>query len=177
MLCARMAVTGMVHAPGDTARGVLLPVLAERAQVPLTRAASRYDGASRCAGMIGSAVGGILIAILGADHVLIVDAATFAISAVLIGSGLRGLPEARPPPRATLSEPHAYRRALGDGFRYVLASPLLLGICVVTMLAQGLDQGWNAVLLPVHVRDSLGGAPALGLVEALSSPPARWPGR
>jgi MFS superfamily sulfate permease-like transporter len=150
-------------------------VLAERAQVPLTRAASRYDGASRCAGLIGSAVGGILIAILGADHVLIVDAATFAISAVVIG--LRGLPEARPPPRATLSEPHAYRRALGDGFRYVLASPLLLGICVVTMLAQGLDQGWNAVLLPVHVRDSLGGAPALGLVEALSSPPARWPGR
>jgi MFS family permease len=37
------------------------------------------------------------------------------------------------------------------------------------MLAQGLDQGWNAVLLPVHVRDSLGGAPALGLLEALFS--------
>jgi MFS family permease len=44
---------------------------------------------------------------------------------------------------------------------------MLLSICLVTMLAQGLDQGWSAVLLPLHVRDSLGGPSALGLVEAL----------
>ena len=169
MLCALMAMAGLFHAPGDTARGVLLPGLAQRAGVPLTRAAGLYDGASRCAGMIGSAVGGVLIAILGAGHVLIVDAATFAVSAILIASGLRDLPEARSGPPAGRPGPRAYRRALGEGYRYVLASPLLLGICLVTMFAQGLDQGWSAVLLPLHVRDSLGGAPALGLVEALFS--------
>jgi MFS family permease len=173
MLCALMAVAGLFHAPGDTARGVLLPVLAGRAGVSLTRAAGLYDGASRCAAMIGSAAGGVLIAVLGASHVLIADAATFAVSAVLIAAGLRGLPEARyrpPAPKAApKAGPRAYRRALGEGYRYVLASPLLLGICLVTMLAQGLDQGWSAVLLPVHVRDSLGGAAALGLVEALFS--------
>jgi MFS family permease len=166
MLCALMALTGLFNAPGNTARGVLLPALAQRADIPLTRAASFYDGASRCAGTIGSAVGGVLIAVLGADHVLIVDAATFAASAVLIASGLRNTPEAQPRPAASKEGLRAYRRALGEGYRYVLASPLLLGICLVTMLAQGLDQGWSAVLLPVHVRDSLGGAPALGLVEA-----------
>lgn len=169
MLCALMAVTGLFHAPGDTARGVLLPALARRAGVPLTRAAGFYDGASRCAGMIGSGAGGVLIAVLGADHVLILDAATFAASAVLIASGLRNLPAAQSLPRVRQPAPRAYRRALGEGLRYVRASPLLLGICLVTMLAQGLDQGWNAVLLPVHVRSSLGGAPALGLVEALFS--------
>jgi MFS family permease len=166
-LCALMALTGLFHAPGDTARGVLLPVLAQRAAVPLGRAASFYDGASRCAGMIGSAIGGVLIAVMGASHVLIVDAATFAISAVLIVSGLRGLPETRSRRGAGKGGPRAYRRSLGDGYRYVLASPLLLCICLVTMLAQGLDQGWSAVLLPLHVRDRLGGASALGLVEAL----------
>ena len=159
MLCALMGVTGLCHAPGDTARGVLLPTLAQRAGVPLTRAAGFYDGASRCAGTIGAAVGGVLI----------VDASTFAVSAVLIAVGLRDVPGGRPRPAAGKQGLRAYRRALGEGYRYVLASPLLLGICLVTMLAQGLDQGWSAVLLPVHVRDSLGGAPALGLVEALFS--------
>jgi MFS family permease len=169
MLCALMALAGLFHAPGDTARGVLLPALAGRAGVSLTRAAGLYDGASRCAAMIGSAAGGVLIAVLGASQVLIADAATFAVSAVLIAAGLRGLPEARYRPPVPKTGPRAYRRALGEGYRYVLASPLLLGICLVTMLAQGLDQGWSAVLLPVHVRDSLGGAAALGLVEALFS--------
>jgi MFS family permease len=169
MLCALMAVAGLFHAPGDTARGVLLPALAGQAGVSLTRAAGLYDGASRCAAMIGSAAGGVLIAVLGASHVLIADAATFAVSAVLIAAGLRGLPEGRYRPPGPQAGPRAYRRALGEGYRYVLASPLLLGICLVTMLAQGLDQGWSAVLLPLHVRDSLGGAAALGLVEALFS--------
>jgi MFS family permease len=167
VLCALMAVTGLFHAPGDTARAVLLPVLAQRAAVPLSRAAGFYDGASRCAGMIGSAVGGVLIAVLGASHVLAVDAATFAVSAVLIASGLRGLPEARSRTEIRQTGLRAYRRALAEGYRYVLASPMLLSICLVTMLAQGLDQGWSAVLLPLHVRDSLGGPSALGLVEAL----------
>jgi len=167
VLCALMAVTGLFHAPGDTARSVLLPVLAQRAAMPLSRAAGFYDGASRCAGMIGSAAGGMLIAVLGASHVLAVDAATFAVSAVLIASGLRGLPEARSGPVAGTAGLRPYRRALGEGYRHVLESPLLLGICLVTMLAQGLDQGWSAVLLPLHVRDRLGGPAALGLVEAL----------
>ena len=169
MLCALMALTGLFHAPGDTARGVMLPALARRAGMPLTRAAGFYDGASRCAGMIGSAVGGVLIAALGADHVLIVDGASFAVSAALIASGLRGPAEGCPRPAAGSTGLRAYRRALGGGYPYVLASLLLLGICLVTMLAQGLDQGWSAVLLPAHVRDSLGGAPALGLIEALFS--------
>jgi len=167
VLCTLMGVTGLFHAPGDTARGVLLPALAQRAGVPLSRAAGFYDGASRCASTIGSAVGGVLIAVLGASHVLVVDASTFAASAALIASGLHGVAGVEPRPATVKQGLRAYRRALGEGYRYMLASPLLLGICLVSMAAQGLDQGWSAVLLPVHVRDNLGGAPALGLVEAL----------
>ena len=37
MLCALMALTGLFRAPGETARGVLLPALAARAGMPLTR--------------------------------------------------------------------------------------------------------------------------------------------
>ncbi|GDY43115.1 hypothetical protein SANT12839_039970 [Streptomyces antimycoticus] len=57
-LCALMAFCGLLHAPGETARQVLVPALAERAGTTLSRAASFYDGASRGARMLGAAVGG-----------------------------------------------------------------------------------------------------------------------
>jgi MFS family permease len=61
MLCSLMALAGLASAPGVTARGVLLPALADRAGLRLVRAASLYDGASRCASMVGAAIGGVLI--------------------------------------------------------------------------------------------------------------------
>ncbi len=169
MLCGLMAVTGLFQAPGQTARGVLLPTLADSAGMPLTRAAAWYDGASRCAGMIGSAVGGVLIAFLGPQNVLLLDAATFAVSASFLAFGLRGLAEAQPQKRSGPALPRTYRRELTEGYRYVLATPLLLGICLMTLVTKGLDQGWSAVLLPVHVREELGGAADLGLLNALFS--------
>ncbi|MGI5198396.1 MFS transporter [Streptomyces sp. CA-288835] len=166
MLCALMAVTGLFRTPGETARGVLLPTLAERARMPLPRAAGLYDGASRCAALTGSALGGVLIAVLGAENVLLVDAATFAVSAPLFTFGVRGLPEAQARPRAEPMSLRAYRRELGQGYRFVAATPLLLSLCLMTLVTRGLDQGWSAVLLPVHAREELGGSVDLGLLEA-----------
>ena len=169
MLCALMAVTGLFHAPGQTARAVLLPTLAELARIPLTRAAGWYDGAARCAALIGSAVGGVLIAVLGAENVLLVDAATFGLSAVLFAFGVRGLPQAQAQVRSPAGSAslRIYRRELGEGYRYLLGTRVLLAICLMTAVTQGLDQGWSAVLLPVHARDELGGSVDLGMLEAL----------
>jgi MFS family permease len=167
MLCVLMALTGLFRAPGETARGVLLPALAERAAMPLTRAAGLYDGAARGAALTASALGGVLIAVLGADTVLLVDAVTFAVAAPLFAVGVRDLPEARP---TRLVEPpslSAYRRELTEGFRFLAATPLLLGLCLMTMVTRGLDQGWSAVLLPVHTREQLDGAIDLGLLNAV----------
>ena len=162
MLCALMAGAGACSVPGTTARGVLVPALAQRAGVRLVRVASLYDGAARCAAMIGAALGGVLIAAFGASHVLLADAATFGVSAGIVAFGLRGLPAARPsgPPAAT-----GYRSSMRDGFRSVLRTPLLLGICLTTLAAQGLDQGWSSVLLPVDVRAKFGSVVDLGLLE------------
>ncbi|MFJ6466940.1 hypothetical protein ACIQM0_39055 [Streptomyces sp. NPDC091387] len=95
MPCVLMAMTGLIRSPGETARGVLLPSLAERAGMPLAGAAGLYDGAARCAALTGSALGGVLIAVFGAGNVLLVDAATFAVAAPLFAFGVRGLPEAQ----------------------------------------------------------------------------------
>ncbi|MGH3167131.1 MAG: MFS transporter, partial [Trebonia sp.] len=86
-LCVLMASAGVFSAPGTTARSVIVPALAERACLRLVRVASLYDGAARCAAMIGAAIGGVAIAAVGASHVLLADAATFGVSAALVATG------------------------------------------------------------------------------------------
>ncbi|WP_285567875.1 MFS transporter [Streptomyces sp. NBC_01463] len=166
MLCALMALTGLFRSPGETARSVLLPTLAARAGMPLSRAAGLYDGAARCAALTGSALGGVLIAALGAESVLLVDAATFVVAAPLFAFGVRGLPEAQPQRQVEATSLRAYRHELAEGYRFLAATPLLLGLCLMTLVTRGLDQGWSAVLLPVHAREEHGGAIHLGLLNA-----------
>ncbi|WP_432014769.1 MFS transporter [Streptomyces cucumeris] len=166
-LCALMAVAGLLHAPGETAREVLVPALAERAGTTLSRAASFYDGASRGARMVGTALGGVLIAFLGPASVLLLDAATFGVSALLIAAGLRGLPAAAPRRAAAPVSLRAYRAELREGYAFLLRHRLLLAIVLMVMATNGLDQGYSSVLLPVHAERDLDGSVDLGLVSAL----------
>ncbi|MFF2195176.1 MFS transporter [Streptomyces sp. NPDC058157] len=167
MLCALMAVGGLVHTPGLTARAVLLPSLAEHAGTTVTRAASLYDAVSRGARMIGAAVAGLLIALLGAESVLLMDAATYAVSALLVSAFLRGVPAAEPQRAAQKPSFAAYRSELAEGWRFLTRSRLLMGITLMVMMTNGLDQGWSSVLLPVHGREDLGGSAAIGLMISL----------
>ncbi|MFI6145915.1 MFS transporter [Streptomyces sp. NPDC051109] len=167
MLCALMAVGGLVHTPGLTSRGVLLPNLAEHAGTPLARAASLYDAVSRGARMIGAALAGVLIAAFGAESALLLDAASFAVSALLVGAFLRGVPAAEPQPAAGKISFAGYRAELAEGWTFLTRAPLLMGITVMVMMTNGLDQGWSAVLLPVHGREALGGATAVGLLVSV----------
>ncbi len=168
MLCALMAVTGLFHAPGETARSVLIPDLARRAGTPLSRAASLYDAVSRGARMTGAALAGLLVAFIGADTVLYLDAATFAVSALLVLAGLRGIPSAEPLRGAPPLSPAAYRADLREGYAFLLRTRLLLGINFAVMMTNGLSLSWSSVLLPLHAREELGGSASLGLLVAVS---------
>ncbi|MEV7526194.1 MFS transporter [Streptomyces sp. NPDC091371] len=167
MLCALMALGGLVHTPGLTARYVLLPNLAEHAGTTVARAASLYDAVSRGARMIGAALAGVLIAAFGAETVLLVDAATFGASALLVTAFLRGVPAAEPQRTTEKASFAVYRAELAEGWTFLTRSRLLMGITVMVMMTNGLDQGWSSVLLPVHARDGLGGATAMGLLVSL----------
>jgi MFS family permease len=136
------------------------------ADMRLVRAASLYDGAARCAAMVGAALGGVLIITMGASHVLLVDAGTFGVSAVLVASGLRALPAARPSSRVP-GAGTSHQGSFGESLGFLLRMPLLLGICLTTLAAQGLDQGWSSVLLPVDVREKLGSVLDLGMLETV----------
>ncbi|MFB7412948.1 MFS transporter [Streptomyces sp. NPDC056202] len=167
MLCALMAVTGLFHAPGEMARHVLVPDLARRAGTSLPRVASLYDAVARGARMTGAAVAGLLVAFLGADTVLVVDAATFGLSALLVAAGLRGVPSAEPVRDGPRLSPARYRADLRAGYAFLFRARLLLGITVMVMVTNGLNQSWSSVLLPVHARQDLGGPATQGLLVSV----------
>ncbi|MFK0213093.1 MFS transporter [Streptomyces sp. NPDC090298] len=167
MLCALMAVTGLFHAPGETARHVLVPDLAGRAGTSLTRAASLYDAVARGARMTGAAVAGLLVALMGPGTVLYLDAATFAVSALLVTAGLRGVPSAEPQREGPRLSPARYRADLREGYAFLFRARLLLAVTVMVMVTNGLNQSWSSVLLPVHAKEDLGGPAAQGLLVSV----------
>ncbi|MCH0540511.1 MFS transporter [Streptomyces sp. MUM 203J] len=166
-LCALMAVTGLFHAPGETARGVLVPHLAERAGTRLERATGLYESVARGARMAGAALAGLLIALVGAETVLLLDAATFAVSAALVAGGLRGLPAAEPLRDGPPVSAARYRAELREGYGFVARDRLLLAIVLMVMFTNGLNVAWSSVMLPVHAREHLDGAAAVGLVMSV----------
>ncbi|MCU7826885.1 MFS transporter [Kitasatospora sp. DSM 101779] len=166
-LCVLMAVNGLFQAPGETARQVLTPDLADHAGVPLARAMSLYTSASRGARLLGASAAGILIALFGAGPVLLLDTATFGVSALLVALGVRHVPAAAPRRDGAPASLRGYRAELREGLAFLLRQRLLLGITLVLMVTNGLDQGWRSVLLPVHAERDLGGSVDLGLLAGL----------
>ena len=193
-LLALVAVSGLFHAPGETAREVLMPRLAERAGTTISRASSAYEGASRGARMLGAPLAGVLIAAIGAANVLLLDAATFAVSAVLIGLGVRDGARRAGGQRAGKAGKEAeekaggektgearedtaaergreagtfagYRAQLREGYAFLFRARLLFAVVVMVMVTNALDQAWSAVLLPVHARENLGGSVSIGVVS------------
>lgn len=152
---------GLVATPGMTARSALVPDLVERADVSLERTLAAGDAVVRGARMVGAPVAGVLIALIGAPNLLVVDAVTFAVSALLVTSLV-------PSARTAIRERAPYWHDLKEGIRYLNRDPLIRGVTVLCMCTNMLDAGWAAVLLPVHASRVLHSAQALGFIVGTS---------
>jgi predicted MFS family arabinose efflux permease len=158
-LCLLIGVVGFARGPGDMSRHVLVPGLATLGGTPLERATSMYDGVSRGARMLGAPLAGVLIAVWGASDILLIDAVTFAASAVLVQLLVPG--SVRP---AMASEPEPYIGQLRTGLRYLRTDRLIGGITAMVMVTNLLDAAYSSVLVPVYARDVLHSSVALGLL-------------
>lgn len=85
---ALVFLASILNAPGDLARRALIPALARRAAMPIERANSADTAIPRAAQLAGPVLGGVLIVWVGSSVVLLLDAVTFLISAVLIAVGV-----------------------------------------------------------------------------------------
>lgn len=154
-------VMGLSRAPGMTAQDVMLPDLVGCAGLALERATGMVDGVIRAARMLGAPLAGVLVVLIGSAQVLVVDAATFLVSALLVGLVVRLQPK-----RVGTWSPREYVVQQRTGFRYLGKDRLVLAFVLMVSATNALDAGWSAVGLPVYARNLLGSSVALGLLVA-----------
>ena len=166
-LLALVFVGGLLDTPGQTARRVMLPGLTERAGVRIERSVGLLDGSERFAKLVGASLAGLLVAAVGPIGSLFVNAATFAVSAVLTWVFVPRDAKAAEAEAGVEGAPReSFWADLIEGARFVVQDPLmrlLVGLVLVTNL---LDAARGSTLLPLYANDRLGGAAALGLLVA-----------
>lgn len=158
--------------PGAVARRSLVPGLARRAGMPLERANSIMefsDQSSRT--LLGPLAGGALIGIMGAAAVLYVDAATFAISVIIIGVLVRVPRRVEQQARemlegATPGGGESFLKSIIEGFQFVMGDAFLRLVMPISVLYNFILSSTVAVILPVFAREEFDSASALGLMMA-----------
>ena len=153
----------LLDSPGGTARSALIPELAEMAHMPLERATSLIHIIERGSRLIGAPLGGLLIAWIGTENVLWLDAASFFISAAIIGFVID---VHKPVQHAEQEGSGKYFDELRAGLKFIYEDKLVLAIVVMVMLTNFLDAMYSGVVQPVFVKQVYGEALDLGLLIA-----------
>lgn len=139
---------GLFKSPGGTARSALLPDLADRARMRRERANAIGDGVSRVSGFIGAPLSALLITFIGTRNLLWLDAASFFMSALLIGLLV---PVMRVTP-ANAENERSYLRHLQEGVGFILRDPVLSAIIGTVLVTNLLDQALVAVVAPAYIK-------------------------
>ena len=158
-LMALVFLGALLDAPGGTARAALLPELAGQAGMPIERATSLTHVIERGARLVGAPLAGLLIGVMGTENVLWLDAASFFVSAGIIGVVI-----SVQKPAGKESSSGGYLDELREGLRFIAMDKLILSIVVMVMLTNFLDAIFGGVLQPVYVKEVYGDALGLGLL-------------
>jgi MFS family permease len=173
-LLGLVAVAGALRGPGEAAKHALIPTVVEVAGTPMERATGLAGAVERTASMAGAAVAGGVVAAIGGANALVLDAASFLLSALVLGASVP-----RPISRTEPVEPvepvapvapqtaRGYVHELHEGWQVMRRDAILMGIGVMVAITNLLDQAYTAVLLPVWARDGGHGVGAVGLIGAV----------
>jgi MFS family permease len=161
-LAGLVAFAGAVRGIADCAGQVLVPGTAGLGAVPLERAAGLHGSANQAGLLVGAAAAGVLVSVLGAPAVVLVDGVTFALAAALVALLV---PTAAQPQRSERRlSTRQYVADLAEGVRFIRTDLLLLVLVAMIAVTNLLEQGINAVLVPVWVREHLHQPQALGFI-------------
>jgi MFS family permease len=151
----------LLDTPGATARDALLPELAEQAGVPIERATSYVHVIERGSRFVGAPLAGLLISLFDTASVLWLDAASFFVSAAIIGVFISTHLYVKQEEKTG-----RYFDELKSGLRFMLNDRLIFAMVIMIMLTNFLDAIFGGVLQPVYVKQVYGSALNLGLLIA-----------
>jgi MFS family permease len=157
-LMALVFLGALLDAPGTTARASLFPDVVALADVGMERAVGIRGAIQRGSLLAGAPLGGVLVASLGATTALWVDAASFLVSAALVG-GL--VPAARR--ELDPETPRRFLAELAEGIRFIKRDRLVRAIVATVLVTNFLDAPF-AVVMPVFAREAFGSAVDLGVM-------------
>lgn len=160
LLLALVAVNGFLRTPAVAASYLLLAAAAERAGTTTDAVSGPYRASLALAGAIGAPVAGAAIAAAGAPLVLVGDAVTFLLSALLVQVSLPRLD----PVRADERPP-----SVVGALRVIMGTPLLRLLVGASIVLGVLASAWGTVIAPVYGTQVLRSAAALGIVLAAQS--------
>jgi MFS family permease len=166
VLLVLVALAGLVRGPGDAAKYVSLPGVAEAAGTPVERVMGLEDGIGRFASVVGPLGAAALVGVLGAPAALAVDAVSFAVAAVVVAVGV---PPQLAGPQPRDADEGSYLRRLREGAAVVRRDGLLRSIVGMVAVTNLLDAALSGVLLAVWARQQGGGAGLMGVVAAAMS--------
>lgn len=153
---------GLLKSPGVTARTSMVPDLAVMAKMRLERANALSDGVYRVSGFIGAPLAGVLIAVIGTSNLLWFDAASFALSAILIGLAVPSTPIANKAEESA----RGYFAALWEGVRFMQRDAFIISIVVTVMITNLLDGALMSVVGPAYIKHVFQSALPFGLIVA-----------
>ncbi len=130
---------GVLGAPYFTAQKVIVPELLGEDEATITQANGLFQGAIRVTMLLGPPIGGVLIGLMGSANVLVVDAATYVVSFLLV---MLFVPSGAATPEVDDS------RGILAGFRFLVHEPLLR--IWIPLFVAG-DAGWQAFFAAVPV--------------------------
>lgn len=156
-LMALMFLGALFDGPGMNARMAMIPKLAADAGMSLERVNSGFGIGRSLIQLVGAPIGGFLIAFVGAANALWIDAATFAISALLIRLFVPATTRPEPSGRSIASE-------MLEGLRFLFGSRLLRSIALTATVVNMVLSPLFTIGLPLYVAGRGHDAGTLGVL-------------
>ncbi len=151
----------LLKVPSLTAHRSMVPELAEHAGSPLERVNALFESSQNLSLLLGTPIAGLLVASIGARNVLWLDAASFGLSALLVGLVVPATLFAR-----NQFASHGYLHDVLAGLKFIRRDQLLWPMVIVLAASNALSSSIGGVVLPFYVKDAFGSAASLGVMFA-----------
>ena len=152
LLLLLVFVIGALSTPYFAAQRSIVPELVGEDEVMVGKANVFLQSAQRVTMLLGPACAGVLIALLNAPSVIVIDAATYVVSMLLVAAFIKT--------RKAAPVEREQRPRFFDGIRYIVRDPLLRGWMVAFVVG---DAAWMAFFaaVPVLVVSDYGSNPRI----------------
>lgn len=160
MLLALVAFGAFLDSPGRAARGSMIPALSTRAGFSPERAQSLNMSGFMLSQVIGPGLAGIVVAAYGPTTAIWVNAASFALSLLIVFNVVRE------PEIEGAVERGTYLEDLREGFRFVWHDQFMRAMIILASVFSMLFIPLYTVLYPVYFTRLIGSERALGFFLA-----------